>query len=134
MSRARYFGGNTSPAKITVRRRDRSNRATPPKQASSVRSDGTEYQTEICSRSSHVAIDTGKVAAPSGSTAMQAAARQLAKTSKTDRSKCSGAGLQTRSCSPSAAAAAAHSTNASELRWEIITPFGVPVDPDVYRM
>ena len=22
----------------------------------------------------------------------------------------------------------------SELRWEIITPFGVPVDPDVYRM
>ena len=54
--------------------------------------------------------------------------------SKTDRSKCSGAGLQTRSCSPSPAAAAAQSTNVSELRWEIITPFGVPVDPDVYRM
>ena len=54
--------------------------------------------------------------------------------SKTDRSKCSGAGLQTRSCSPSPAAAAAHSTNVSELRWEIITPFGVPVDPEVYKM
>ena len=54
--------------------------------------------------------------------------------SNTDRSKWSGAGLQTRSCSVSPAAAAAHSTNVSELRWEIITPFGVPVDPDVYRM
>ena len=54
--------------------------------------------------------------------------------SKTDRSKCSGAGLHTRSCSPSPAAAAAQSTNVSEFRWEIITPFGVPVDPDVYKM
>src|ERR1700735_923299 len=134
MSRARYFGGTPPPAKSTSRSGDGSNRATPPKQASSVRTDGTEYQTEICSRSSHVAIDTGNVAAPSGSTARQAAAWQLAKTSKTDRSKCSGAGLLTRSCSPSPAAAAAHSTKASELRWEIITPFGVPVDPDVYRM
>jgi acyl-coenzyme A synthetase/AMP-(fatty) acid ligase len=58
----------------------------------------------------------------------------VAKMSKTDRSKCSGAGLQTRSCSLSPAAAAAQSTNVSELRWEIITPLGVPVDPDVYRM
>ena len=54
--------------------------------------------------------------------------------SKTDRSKWSGAGLQTRSCAVSPAAAAAHSTNVSELRCEIITPFGLPVDPDVYRM
>ena len=65
---------------------------------------------------------------------MQAAAWQVAKMSKTDRSKCSGAGLQTRSCSPSPAQAAAHSTKVSEARCEIITPFGVPVDPDVYRM
>ena len=96
--------------------------------------DGTEYQTEICADSIHRAIDTGNVAVPSGSTAMQAPARQLANTSKTDRSKCSGAGLQTRSWSVSRAAAAAHSTNVSELRWEIMTPFGAPVDPDVYRM
>ncbi|SRR5258708_6652604 len=54
-----------------------------------------------------------------------------AKTSKTDRSKWSGAGLQTRSSVMSPAAAAAQSTNVSELRWEIITPFGVPVDPEV---
>src|SRR5690242_4276495 len=99
-----------------------------------MRTEGTEYQIEIRSASSHLAIDTGKVAAPSGSTVRHAPARQVAKMSKTDRSKCSGAGLQTRSCSPSSAAAAAQSTNVSELRWEIITPFGVPVDPDVYRM
>ena len=54
--------------------------------------------------------------------------------SKTDRSKCSGAGLQTRSCSRRPAQAAAHATKVSEARCEIITPFGVPVDPEVYRM
>src|ERR1700739_3750885 len=84
--------------------------------------------------SSHRAIDTGKVAAPSGRTARQAAARQVEKTSKTERSKWSGAGLHTRSLSLRPAAAAAHSANVSEFRWEIITPFGRPVDPEVYRM
>ncbi len=99
-----------------------------------MRTDGTEYQTEIRSLVSHCVIEIGNVAVPSGSTVMQAAARQVAKTSNTDRSKLSGAGLQTRSSSVSPAADAAHSTNASELRWEIITPFGVPVDPEVYKM
>jgi len=65
---------------------------------------------------------------------MQAAAWQLAKMSKTDRSKCRGAGLQTRSCSLSPAHSAAQATKVSELRCEIMTPFGVPVDPEVYRM
>ncbi len=65
---------------------------------------------------------------------MQAPARQVAKTSKTDRSKWSGAGLQTRSCSRRPAQAAAHAQKVSEARCEIITPFGVPVDPEVYRM
>ena len=99
-----------------------------------MRTEGTEYQTEICSRSSHCASRAGKIDVISGTTTMQAAALQVAKMSKTDRSKCSGAGLQTRSCSPRPAQAAAHSTKVSEARCEIITPFGVPVDPDVYRM
>ena len=54
--------------------------------------------------------------------------------SKTDRSNCSGAGLDTRSSSRRPAQAVAHSTKVSEARWEIITPLGVPVDPEVYRM
>ena len=99
-----------------------------------MRTDGTEYQTEICSFSIRSASRTGKMAAPSGSTTMQAPARQVAKMSKTDRSKCRGAGLQMRSPSPSPALAAAHATKVSELRCEIMTPFGVPVDPDVYKM
>ena len=45
-----------------------------------------------------------------------------------------GAGLQTRSCSLSPAQAAAQSTKVSEVRCEIMTPFGVPVDPEVYKM
>src|SRR5689334_13542372 len=99
-----------------------------------VRTEGTEYQTEICSVSSHCTSRAGNIDVCSGSTAMVAAALQVAKMSKTDRSKCSGAGLHTRSCSVRPAQAAAHSTKVSEARWEIITPFGVPVDPEVYRM
>src|ERR1700761_4993819 len=99
-----------------------------------VRTEGTEYQTEIRSCSIHSARCAGKVEVISGSTTVQAAVRQVAKMSKTDRSKWSGAGLQTRSCSVSPAQFAAHATKVSEARCEIITPFGVPVDPEVYRM
>ena len=42
--------------------------------------------------------------------------------SKTDRSKCSGAGLQTRCARRAPQRLLAQSTNVSELRWEIITP------------
>ena len=70
----------------------------------------------------------------SGVTTMHAPASQLAKTSKTDRSKCSGAGLHTRSSAPRPVQVADQSTKVSEARWEIITPLGVPVDPEVYRM
>ena len=69
----------------------------------------------------------------SGATTMQAAAWQLAKMSNTDRSKCSGAGLHAGPA-PQSAVAADHFTKVSEARWEIITPLGMPVDPDVYRM
>src|ERR1700749_630580 len=99
-----------------------------------VSTEGTEYQTEIRSRSIHCASRLGKIAVFSGSTVRQAAALQLAKMSKTDRSKFSGAGLQTRSSAPRPAQSAAHSTKVSDARCEIMTPFGVPVDPDVYRM
>src|ERR1700743_1302996 len=99
-----------------------------------VRTEGSEYKTEICSLTSHCASRVGKIDVFSGTTAMQAAALQVAKMSKTDRSKCSGAGLQTRSCSLRAVQATAHSTKVSEARCEIITPLGAPVDPDVYRM
>src|SRR5215469_5643959 len=131
MSLARYLGGKTSPANTTVRSCDRSNLLKLPKHASRVSTDGTEYQTETRSFSSHCAIETGKVVARSGITVRQAPAWQVAKTSNTDRSKWSGAGLQTRSSEVSLASAADQFTNVSELRWEIITPFGVPVDPDV---
>src|SRR3984885_15489193 len=99
-----------------------------------VSTEGTEYQTETRSRSSHCASRAGKMDIFSGTTVMQAPALQAAKMSKTDRSKCSGAGLQTRSSSPRSVQAAAHSTKVSEARCEIITPFGAPVDPEVYRM
>src|ERR1700744_507785 len=99
-----------------------------------VSTDGTEYQTEICSFSICCARRTGKVVAPGGSRTMHPPAEMVAKTSKTDRSKCSGAGLQTRSDSVSPVAPAAHTTKVSALRCEIMTPFGVPVDPEVYRM
>src|ERR1700759_1926103 len=99
-----------------------------------VRTEGTEYQTEIRSRSIHSASSAGNVDIISGSTTMQAAVLQAAQTSKTDRSKWSGAGLQTRSSSVSPMQFAAHTTKVSEARCEIITPFGVPVDPEVYRM
>src|SRR6185437_12313379 len=99
-----------------------------------VRTEGTEYQTETRSRSIHCASRAGKIAIFSGRTVMQAATRQLAKMSKTDRSKFSGAGQQTRSSSLRPAQPADHSTKVSDARCEIITPLGVPVDPDVYRM
>jgi hypothetical protein len=99
-----------------------------------VSTDGTEYQTETRSRSIHPASRAGKTVMFSGETTRQAATLQLAKMSNTDRSKCSGAGLHTRSSSPSPAHAVDQSTKVSEARWEIITPLGVPVDPDVYRM
>src|SRR5215469_5057833 len=99
-----------------------------------VSTEGTEYQTETRSRWIHSASRAGNSAVISGITVMQAAALQLAKMSNTDRSKCSGAGLHTRSWSPSPTHAAAQFTNVSEARCEIITPLCVPVEPDVYRM
>src|ERR1700728_3830377 len=99
-----------------------------------VSTEGTEYQTETRSRSSHCASRAGKMDMFSGTTVMQAPALPVAKMSKTDRSKCSGAGLHTRSASHRPALAAAQSTKVSDARWEIITPLGMPVDPDVYKM
>src|ERR1700728_3231529 len=99
-----------------------------------VRTEGTEYQTETRSPAIHCASRAGNIAVFSGTTARQAAARQLAKTSKTDRSKLSGAGQAARSRSARPVQATAPSAKVSDARCEIITPLGVPVDPDVYRM
>ena len=51
--------------------------------------------------------------------------------SNVDRSKWNGATLDTRSSSRSPTQSAAHSVKARAFRWESITPFGTPVEPDV---
>src|ERR1700761_2792892 len=99
-----------------------------------VSTEGTEYQAEIRSAASHCASRVGKIAVPSGTRARQAAVFAVAKMSNTDRSKLSGAGLATRSSGPRPVQSAAQSTKVREARCEIITPLGVPVEPEVYRM
>src|SRR5208337_1038762 len=100
----------------------------------SVNTVGTEYQTVIRSRSISLTSSTGKVDTSSGTRIIVAPTRQEEKISNVDRSKCRGAWFETRSSSIRPAHSAAQFTNVSEFRCEIITPFGVPVEPDVYRI
>jgi len=51
--------------------------------------------------------------------------------SNTERSKWNGATEDTRSSDRSPTQSAVQSTKASALRWESITPFGTPVEPEV---
>ena len=45
---------------------------------------------------------------------------------------CNGSGMTTASCSESSRKSRVNSAAASQLAWECITPFGVPVEPLVY--
>jgi uncharacterized membrane protein len=76
-----------------------------------------------------VAGAVGALAAGTSTSVAPAAA--AAKTSSTDRSKCRGAWLASRSLGPMRNSATAQSTNARPLAWESMTPLGRPVDPEV---
>ena len=77
------------------------------------------------------ATSTGNSVASGRSSETDAPAAAAAKRSRIERSKCSGAWLESRSCSVIANSSAAQRTNVIALRCESITPFGSPVDPDV---
>ena len=96
-----------------------------------VRIDGTEYQIVIPESLIQRASSMGKRASSGGTRTIAAPACVAANKSKTDRSKCRGAWLESRSLSRTSNSSTAQSTNASAFRWESITPFGTPVDPDV---
>ena len=96
-----------------------------------MRIDGTEYQTVSSESRIHVASSTGKSASCCGTSTTAAPAFAAANRSKTERSKWSGAWLERRSSSVTPNSSVAQSTKAIALRWESMTPFGTPVDPDV---
>jgi hypothetical protein len=54
--------------------------------------------------------------------------------SSTDRSKWKGAWLLNRSCSLGVNTSEHQSTKQAALPCDSMTPFGFPVDPEVYRM
>ncbi len=79
----------------------------------------------------NLATSTGNTDILDGTSTRVAPARAAAYRSKVDRSKWSGAWLDTTSSATTAYSSAAQSTNPRQARWLSITPFGVPVDPDV---
>ena len=96
-----------------------------------MRIDGTEYHTVMPESRIHLACSTGKSDSPSGTSTTAAPARAAANRSRTERSKWSGAWLESRSSSVTWNSSAAQSTNASAFSCESITPLGTPVEPDV---
>src|SRR5438552_16584644 len=129
--RRRCFMGNTSPAKRTTRRLARG-----PGRAAADKgtwAEGTEYHTVSFRSRTTWAIEAPKLASPVWNRCTEAPARAAAYRSKTDKSKWNGAWLHRRSSWPMSKRPTAHSTNARALRWVSITPFGDPVEPDVYR-
>jgi len=84
--------------------------------------------------SMNVARSRGRTDFSGGTSTTAAPAPAAANTSKIDRSKWSGAWLDRRSSDETANRAMPQSTNVSAFRWESMTPFGSPVEPEVYRM
>src|SRR6266545_3181925 len=130
-SRRRYGVGKTSPAKTTCRREERSLGSTSPWGTSSISADGTEYHT-VSPRSATKRAVEAPICATSGGTGCRVPPTLAqANRSNTERSKWNGAWLENRSSGVSSSTAVAHSTNVIPFRWESITPFGSPVDPEV---
>src|SRR5947209_8486434 len=96
-----------------------------------ISADGTEYQIVIAFSESHCTSSRGRRAMASSTSSTLAPDRKATYRSKTERSKWKGAWLESRSDGATRNSRAAHSTKASALRCEIVTPLGVPVEPEV---
>src|SRR5262249_46089019 len=110
-------------------------RSRPPRSTSIDRIDGAEYQTLIARSARKSPSRAGSLPAASPISTTVDAWRQGVKRSKTDRSKCRGAGDENRAARDQGPSAAWHqSRKVSALACESITPLGWPVEPDVKRM
>src|SRR5579862_6414030 len=126
--------GISSPAKMIWRRALRWRSASDSVALARSRADGTEYQTvtPLATMKRHRLAVRPNVEA--GTSASRAAAAAAPKKSNTLRSNDGDACCETTSFSSTPTASTAHRTNASALAFVCATPFGRPVDPDVYRM
>src|SRR5690349_10404768 len=127
----RCFTGKTSPANSTVRRRLKSYCARFPNSASRLRTDGVEYQTVSCFEAINDASFPGLLPSSSEIKCRVLPCFAGRYRSKIERSKWKGAWLLKRSCSSGVNTEEHQSTKLSALRWLNVTPFGIPVDPEV---
>src|SRR5574338_569817 len=132
--RRRYFRGNISPANRTRRSLEKSRVCRFLYVASRESAEGTEFHTDIFVSEMYSASFAGKMATASGTTTTQAPALNATKTSKIDISKCNGARLDNRSSFSIPKKLQAELTKVKEFRCESMTPFGLPVEPEVNRI
>src|SRR5580658_7657249 len=126
--------GISSPAKMIWRRALPARSGSDSAPLARSRADGTEYQTVtpvVTMKRQRLATRPN---VESGTSASLAAAMAAPKKSNTLRSNDGDACWERTSFSVRPTAVAAHRTNANALAFVCATPFGRPVDPDVYRM
>src|SRR5579885_1374948 len=80
------------------------------------------------------AILPGETFNDTGAGCSSAPAANVANRSRNDRSNVSGGCAELRSSEAMPKYRTAHSMNVMTFSWEITTPFGVPVDPEVNRI
>ena len=130
MSCMKYFVGNTSPANKNLRSLGEPSDLRPPRCASMLSIEGTEYQT-VMPRFDEARRFDREHRQPRGTSTNVAAATRRGEEVEDREIEVQRRHAREHVVRAHPEPSAAHRTNANALRCESITPFGRPVDPEV---
>src|SRR5205807_6981382 len=126
--------GKTSPANNIRRSAEWSWFCRFPYWASKLRMEGAEYQHVICCSAISAARRRGSLPTSSAMSTSVAPCLRGTWISRMERSKWNGACEEKRSLVIGSNTSEHQSTKLTAFSWESITPLGLPVEPDVYRI